>query len=53
MSGKIINENIKRLRNKFVLTQDDLVNKVDVKYTTFVKVDGGMVNKPSVQTILK
>ena len=52
-SGKIISENIKRLRNKLCLTQDDLAKKADIKYTTLMKVESGTVNKPSVQTMAK
>jgi len=52
-SGKIISENIKRLRNKLSLTQDDLAKKADIKYTTLMKVESGTVNKPSVQTMAK
>jgi len=50
---KIISENIKRLRNKLSLTQDDLAKKADIKYTTLMKVESGTVNKPSVQTMAK
>ena len=52
-SGKIISENIKKLRNKLGMTQDDLAKKADVKYTTLMKVESGTVNKPSVQTMAK
>ena len=52
-SGKTISENIKRLRTKLDLTQDDLAKKADIKYTTLMKVEGGTVNKPSVQTMAK
>jgi DNA-binding XRE family transcriptional regulator len=52
-SGKTISENIKRLRNKLGLTQDDLAKKADIKYTTLMKVESGTVNKPSVQTMAK
>jgi transcriptional regulator with XRE-family HTH domain len=52
-SGKVISENIKRLRAKLSLTQDDLVKKADIKYTTLMKVESGTVNKPSVQTMAK
>ena len=50
-SGKTISENIKRLRTKLGLTQDNLVKKADIKYTTLMKVESGTVNKPSVQTM--
>jgi len=52
-SGKIISENIKKLRAKPGLTQDDLAKKADIKYTTLMKVESGAVNRPSVQTMAK
>ena len=52
-SGKVISENIKRLRAKLGMTQDDLAKKADIKYTTLMKVESGSVNKPSVQTMAK
>ena len=52
-SGKTISENIKKLRTKLSLTQDDLAKKADIKYTTLMKVESGTVNKPSVQTVAK
>ena len=52
-SGKIISENIKKLRTKLGLTQDNLAEKADIKYTTLMKVGSGAVNKPSVQTMVK
>jgi DNA-binding XRE family transcriptional regulator len=52
-SGKTISKNIKKMRAKLGLTQDDLARKADVKYTTLVKIESGAVNKPSVQTMAK
>lgn len=52
-AGKIISENIKRLRAKLGLTQDDLSKKADIKYTTLTKVESGFVKKPSIQTMAK
>ncbi|MCM8783951.1 MAG: helix-turn-helix domain-containing protein [Candidatus Omnitrophica bacterium] len=52
-SGKVISENIKRLRAKLGLTQDDLAKKVDIKYTTLIKIESGAVNRPSVQIMAK
>ena len=52
-SGKVISKNIKRLRTKLDLTQDDLTKKADIKYTTLMKVESGTVNKPRVQTMAK
>lgn len=52
-SGKTISKNIKKLRAKLGLTQDDLAKKADIKYTTLMKLESGTVNKPSVQTMAK
>lgn len=52
-SGKNIGENIKKVRAKLGLTQDDLAKKADIKYTTLTKIESGVVKKPSVQTIAK
>jgi len=52
-SGKIISDNIRKLRAKLGLTQDDLAKKADIKYTTLMKVESGTVNKPSVQTMAR
>ena len=48
VSGKTIGENIKKMRAKHGLTQDDLAKKADIKYTTVTKVESGVVKKPSV-----
>jgi len=48
-----IGENIKRVRNKLDLTQDDLVRKSGVKHTTLTKIESNVVIKPSVQTVAK
>jgi len=52
-SAKTISENIKKMRTKLGLMQDDLAKKADIKYTTLMKVESGAVNKPSVQTMIK
>jgi len=48
-----IGENIKRVRNKLGLTQDDLVRRSGVKHTTLTKIESNVVVKPSVQTVAK
>ena len=48
-----IAQNIKRIRTKQSLTQDDLAKKANIKYSTLTKVEGGVVTKPSIQTIAK
>jgi len=48
-----IGENIKKYRAKYGLTQNDLVKKADVKYSTLTKIEGGVVKKPGVQIMAK
>jgi len=48
-SGKTIGDNIKKMRAKLGLTQDDLAKKADIKYTTLTNIESGVVNKPSGQ----
>ena len=49
----MIGENIKSVRNKLGLTQEDLVRKSGVKHTTLTKIESDVVIKPSVQTVSK
>ena len=46
-------ENIKKVRNKLGLTQNDLVRKFGVKHSTLTKIESNVVVKPSVQTVAK
>lgn len=48
-----IGENIKRIRTKVGLTQDDLAKKSGLKYSTLAKIEGDFVLKPGVQMIAK
>jgi len=48
-----IGDNIKKLRTRLNLTQDDLARKSGVKYTTLSKIESGVVTKPTVQIIAK
>ena len=48
-----IGDNIKKLRAKLNLTQDDLARKSGVKYTTLSKIESGVVTKPTVQIVAK
>jgi len=48
-----IGDNIKKLRAKLNLTQDDLARKSDVKYTTPTKIESGVVTKPTVHIMAK
>jgi len=48
-----IGENIKRLRAKQELSQDDLARKAELKYSTLAKIEGDFVKKPGVQLMAK
>jgi transcriptional regulator with XRE-family HTH domain len=48
-----VGENIKKVRNKLGLTQDDLARKSGVKHTTLTKIESNVVIKPSAQTVAK
>jgi len=48
-----IGENIKRLRTKQGLSQDDLARKAGLKYSTLAKIEGDFVKKPGVQMVAK
>jgi len=43
-----IGENIKKLRTKAGLSQEDLAKKSGVKYTTLTKIESNVIKKPSV-----
>ncbi len=48
-----IGDNIKKIRNRLGLTQDELVRKSGVKHTTLTKIESNVVLKPTVQTVAK
>jgi|SRR3989344_1766790 len=48
-----IGENLKKLRAKQGITQDDLARKANVEYTTLNKIESDVVKKLSVQTIAR
>ena len=48
-----IGKNIKRLRAKQGLSQDDLARKAELKYSTLAKIEGDFVKKPGVQMVAK
>ena len=43
-----IGENIKKLRTKTGLSQEDFAKKSGVKYTTLTKIESNVIKKPSV-----
>lgn len=48
-----IGEKIKRWRKIKELTQDELSKKADIPYPTLVKIESGVVNNPSIETMVK
>lgn len=48
-----IGKNIKKLRTKQGLSQDDLARKAELKYSTLAKIEGDFVKKPGVQLMAK
>lgn len=49
----MIGDNIKKLRKKKGLSQDNLARKADMPYATFIKIESNAVKKPSVQNVAK
>jgi transcriptional regulator with XRE-family HTH domain len=48
-----IGENIKKLRAKLGLSQEDFAKKSGVKYTTLTKIESNVIKKPSVLVMAK
>ena len=48
-----IDKNIKGIRTKQGLSQDDLARKAELKYSTLAKIKGDFVKKPGVQMMAK
>ena len=49
----MLNENIRKLRKKAGLTQEKLAIKAGIPYTTFAKIEIGVIKRPSIQTVQK
>ena len=49
--GKDIGKNIKKLRNKLGLSQEEFAQKSGVKYTTLTKIESNVIKKPSVMVM--
>lgn len=46
-----IGKNIKTLRNKLGLSQEEFAQKSGVKYTTLTKIESSVIKKPSVMVM--
>jgi transcriptional regulator with XRE-family HTH domain len=49
----MIGDNIKKLRKKKGLSQDNLARKANMPYATLIKIESNAVKKPSVQNVAK
>jgi len=49
----MIGDNIKKLRKRKGLSQDNLARKADIPYTTLTKIESNVVKRPSVQNVYK
>jgi transcriptional regulator with XRE-family HTH domain len=49
----MIGDNIRKLRKKKGLSQDNLARKADIPYTTLTKIESNVVKSPSVQNVAK
>ena len=54
-SNKIstISKNIKRARNKKGVSQDRLSKMADVAYNTIIKIESGIIQNPTIDTLSK
>jgi DNA-binding XRE family transcriptional regulator len=52
-NNETIENKIKRFSNKQGLTQDELVRKSDLPYTTLTKIESNVITKPTIQTVIK
>ena len=46
-------KNIKKLREKHHLTQEQLAQKSDITYSTLIKIESGANGNPTLDTLLK
>ena len=49
----MIGDNIRKLRRKKGLSQDNLARKAGIPYTTLTKIESNVVKSPSVQNVAK
>ena len=52
VSSRTISKNIKRLRDKTGLSQDQTARKANMPLSTYLKVENGVTPNPSIQTLL-
>ena len=52
VSSKVISKNVKELRKKTGLSQDQMARKANMPLSTYLKVENGVTPNPSIQTLL-
>ena len=52
LSSKVLSTNIKKLREKAGMSQDQTARKAGIPYSTFLKIENGVTPNPSIQTVL-
>jgi len=46
-------KNLPKLRKKKGLTQEGLARKADISFHTLVKIEGGSIKNPKIETVIK
>lgn len=46
-------QNIKKLRKKHKLSQEELAKKAEITYSTLIKIESGVNNNPTLETLKK
>ena len=49
----MLSKNIKKLRKKLKLSQEDLAKKAGITYSTLIKIESGLNKNPTLETITK
>lgn len=52
LSNKTLSKNLKKHRGRLGLSQDRMARKLDIPYSTYVKIESGQTPNPSIQTVL-
>ncbi len=52
LSSNILASNVKKLRQKAGLSQDQLARKASIPYSTFLKIESGYTPNPSLQAVV-
>lgn len=53
LDHQILGRNIKKLRDLNKISQENLAHQADVKYSNLLKIENGVIKRPSVYTVAK